>query len=74
MRISCDEQFRQYFYLYLLDFNDEYNMQQLEKVMKDYLMCHGVRVHCRDDHGITRAHEVRDFDYLMLFYNKYGQI
>ena len=74
MRISCDAQFKQYFYLYLLNFYDEYNMEQLEKFLKDYLMCHGVRIFIRDEHQITRAREVRDFDELMLFYNKYGEI
>lgn len=74
MRISCDAQFKQYFYLYLLDFNDEYNMEVLERIMKDYLMLHGVKVVVRDEHGISKLLEIRDFDKLMLFYNKYGQI
>ena len=77
MKISCDAQFKQYFYNYLASSDmvpDCIEVEYYESILKDYLLCHGVRIFVRDDHGITRAHECRDFDELMLFYNKYGEI
>ena len=77
MKISCDAQFKQYFYNYLAASDmlpDCIEVEYYERILKDYLLCHGVRIYVRDEREITRAHECRDFDELMLFYNKFGQI
>lgn len=73
MRISNDEQFRIYFYLYVLDF-PEINNDFLEDLLKHYLMVHGFTFITRNDKGISIATNVRDFDKLMLYFNKYGRL
>lgn len=78
MRISNDTQFRQYFYLYVLDF-PELNNDLLEDLLKHYLMVHGIFAMARlkTENGneiLSQPVQIRDFDQLMLYFNKYGQI
>lgn len=73
MRISNDEQFKQYFYLFVLDF-PELDNELLEDLLKHYLMVHGFVCYSRNDKNITVATTVRDFDVLLTYFNKYGRI
>lgn len=73
MRISNDEQFKQYFYLFVLDF-PELDNELLEELLKLYLMVHGFTCFTRNDKGISIATNIRDFDILLSYFNKYGRI
>lgn len=73
MKICNDEQFKQYFYLYVLDF-PELNNEFLEDLLKHYLMVHGYTCFTRNEKGISIATYCRDFDVLFTYFNKYGRI
>lgn len=73
-------QFKTYFYLYLLDF-EEIPRERLEKYLKKYLMYHGVSVGryepMKDDpdkYYMVGTYICHDLDELVMHYNQFNDI
>ena len=78
--IRNDEQFRQYFYLWLLSdcFDNDFNIKILVRALKDYLMKVGYKIIACDSisfQGLDNTNLLfTDLDDLRLYYFEEGKI
>ena len=77
MKIANDFQFKIYFYNYLAASDmvpDCIEIEYYENKLKDYLMYHGFKSFIRNENNCIVSYIYRDFDELLQFYQKYGDI
>lgn len=78
--IRNDEQFRQYFYLWLLSdcFDNDFNIKTLERALKDYLMKVGYKIVAGSSVSFMGLDNTNllftDLDDLRLYYLEEGKI